>query len=182
MGINAGGFNYNFNSKTPQFININGQKVKVEVTGGGNKTDVNLFVNDKGQIVVDNDSSKEITLKFDTNMNLDILVDESAYNMNIQTGTGNDNVQVSSNAKVKNIDTGKGNDSVNILANASVNNINTGYGDDIVNISANANVKDISTGDGKDEITNSGKANSINAGSPVCIMNCLLNPRLISSF
>ena len=122
MSMNVGQ-NYSFNSNRTQLIQVGDKKVKVKVSGGDKKTDLDIKVNDKGQIEISNDSTKDISVLFDTDIDLDIVVAKSNTCMNITTGSGDDKVEVKDGAKIKNIDTGKGDDIITVNANATVNEI-----------------------------------------------------------
>ena len=93
-----------------------------------------------------------------------IDANDSSAGVTVQTGTGNDNIELDQLATIFNVTTGGGDDTVTIT-NANKTTIGTGDGDDTVNLTNANDTMTLNTGAGNDTVeVNSG---SIDAASTI---------------
>jgi len=159
-------FNVDGNKNNVQTIKVNGEDVKVQVTGGGKSTEVHVAVDENGLICVRNTGdAATITFTSSTNpkQNLKIQVQESVGTLNITAKAGDTRIYVLENANVGNITTDSGDDIIYNFGNIS-GKVLVGAGNDTL-VNLGTIVADTDGQKGDDYIVNKGTIKGIINGN-----------------
>ena len=146
-----------------EMIHIGGTDGNDKIKASVNQEDGSVTININGQEKTYTAEEAANGFKIDSgNGNDDIDISAIVNNFVIDAGEGNNNINLGQGRNI--VTTGDGNNTIT-ANNAHRNNITTGNGNNTINITGDNSINTVNTGNGKDNITINGSDSNINSGA-----------------